>query len=149
METQLQTIIVEVVCHYLPTSPRQPPTRLNMQHAISRPGATSRVSIPGPVSREQRGPVFTRVRVTVYKHPTRGRGTVKDTDSAKLFLFFLTICFSRYLQLYIGLVAKVWEPSMLLAWFCCVNCWRGRGSRALCHLAGTKTTVAWQAGAEL
>ena len=116
---------MEVDCHYLPTSPRQPPTRLNMQHAISRPGATSRVSIPGPVSREQRGPVFTRVRVTVYKHPTRGRGTVKDTDSAKLFLFFLTICFSRYLQLYIGLVAKVWEPSML--WFCCVNCWRGRG----------------------
>ena len=26
---------------------------------------------------------------------------------------------------------------------------RGRGSRAWCHLAGTKTTVAWQAGAEL
>ena len=85
METQLQTIIVEVDCHYLPTSPRQPPTRLNMQHAISRPGATSRVSIPGPVSREQRGPVFTRVRVTVYKHLTRGQDS-EGHDSSKTFL---------------------------------------------------------------
>ena len=71
-----------------------------MQHAISRPGATSRVSIPGPVSREQRGPVFTRVRVTVYKHPTRGRGTVKDTDPAKPILFFLTISLNVSVDIY-------------------------------------------------
>ena len=67
-----------------------------MQHAISRPGATSRVSIPGPVSREQRGPVFTRVRVTVYKHPTRGQDS-EGHGSSQTYLVFLDYfieCFS-------------------------------------------------------
>ena len=43
------------------------------------------------MSREQRGPVFTRVRVTVYKHPTRGQDSEGHGYSQTFLAHLLTI----------------------------------------------------------